>query len=257
MASPEYEYYSLMATSWDLLRGDTSAWEDRSFFLEVIHSYGGPVLDVGCGTGRTLLDFMQQGIDIDGVDVSPEMLALCKQKADKSGLKPNLQLQKMEELDLPRKYRCIMVPSSSFQLLIDPALPPLAMRRFHEHLVSGGVLVMPFMTLWKEGDPLEAEWTKEAVRPEDGALVRRTSWSRFKPATGMEDTRDTYQILRDGQVIATELHDQAPATLSYTQGQARTLFEQAGFKHIQTLSNFTFEPVKSPDMLFCVLGVKP
>jgi SAM-dependent methyltransferase len=257
MAPPDFEYYSLMASSWDLLRGDTSAWEDRAFFLEVIHSYGGPVLDVGCGTGRTLLDFMQQGIDIDGVDVSPDMLALCRQKAAKAGLKPKLYLQNMQALDLPRKYRCITVPSSSFQLLLESALPLLTMERFFQHLVSGGVLAMPFMTLWKTGDPLESEWTKEALRPEDGALVRRTSWSHFNPASGMEDTRDLYQILRDGQVIATEIHDQAPATLSYTQAAAYALFEQAGFDNIQTFSNFTFEPAKPEDMLFCVLGIKP
>jgi len=39
----------------------------------VIAQAGQPVLDVGCGTGRLLLDYMQQGIDVDGMDNSPEM----------------------------------------------------------------------------------------------------------------------------------------------------------------------------------------
>src|SRR5262245_50476075 len=153
----------MMAEFWDLFRGDTSTWEDRFFYLDVVKKYGQPVLDVGCGTGRILLDFMQQGIDIDGVDNSPDMLALCKQKAEKLNLKPTIYQQEMTELVLPRNYQTILVPSSSFQLLLDATLPPIAMNRFYEHLLPGSVLAMPFMTLWKQGDPLESEFVREVV----------------------------------------------------------------------------------------------
>jgi SAM-dependent methyltransferase len=253
---PTYEYYGMMAEFWDLFRGDTSTWEDRFFYLDVVKKYGQPALDIGCGTGRLLLDFMQQGIDIDGVDNSPEMLALLKQKAEKLNLKPTVYQQEMYELSLPRKYQIILVPSSSFQLLVDEKLPPLAMDRFYEHLLPAGILVMPFMTLWKHGDPLESEFAREAVRPEDGATVRRWQYSRFDPETNLEDTIDRYEIVRDGNVIASEEHRQSPATRSYTQEQAAALYQKAGFKDIQVFHEFTFEPVKPEDDTFCVLGIK-
>ncbi|MBI3975988.1 MAG: class I SAM-dependent methyltransferase, partial [Armatimonadetes bacterium] len=41
-----YEYRGLLAATWDLLRGDTSQWEDRFFFRDLILDYGQPVLDV-------------------------------------------------------------------------------------------------------------------------------------------------------------------------------------------------------------------
>src|ERR1700752_1300973 len=171
--TPSYEYHGMLAEFWDLFRGDTSTWEDRSFYLDVVKKYGQPVLDVGCGTGRILLDFMQQGIDIDGVDNSPDMLALLKQKAEKLNLNPTVFQQEMDKLSLPRKYQAILVPSSSFQLLLDEKLPPIAMDRFYEHLLPGGVLAMPFMTLWRSGEQLENEFTREVVRPEDGSTIRR------------------------------------------------------------------------------------
>jgi ubiquinone/menaquinone biosynthesis C-methylase UbiE len=90
MKPPQYEYQGLMAEAWDVLRGDTSNWSDRHFYLAAIQNYGQPVLDVGCGTGRLLLDYLQQGIDIDGVDNSPAMLAICRRKAEDLKLKPGL-----------------------------------------------------------------------------------------------------------------------------------------------------------------------
>ncbi len=115
-----------------------SRWEDRFFYLKMIEQYGQPVLDVGCATGRLLLDYLQNGIDIDGVDISPEMLALCTEKASKMGLSPALYQQAMENLELPRHYRTILVPSSSIPAHsrsragsagnASPACPPAARR---------------------------------------------------------------------------------------------------------------------------------
>jgi ubiquinone/menaquinone biosynthesis C-methylase UbiE len=255
--NPTYEYYGMMAEFWDLFRGDTSTWEDRFFYLDMVKKYGQPVLDVGCGTGRILLDFMQQGIDIDGIDNSPDMLARLRQKAEKLNLDPKVYQQEMHTLSLPRKYQTILVPSSSFQLLLDPALPAIAMKNLYKHLLPGGVLAMPFMTLWKEDDPLESEFTREAIRPEDGAVVRRWQYSRFDPETDFEHTIDRYEIVQDGQVIASEEHQQSPATRSYTQQQAVALFQEAGFENIQVFHEFTFEPAKPEDTVFSILGFKP
>jgi SAM-dependent methyltransferase len=257
MTTPNYEYYGMMAEFWDLFRGDTSTWEDRFFYVDVVKTYGQPVLDVGCGTGRILLDFLQQGIDIDGVDNSPDMLTRLQQKAETLNLQPTVHEQEMDKLDLPRKYQTILVPSSSFQLLLEERLPLLAIRRFYEHLLPGGVLAMPFMTLWKQGDPLESEFNREVVRSEDGATIRRWSSVRFDPQTDIEHTIDRYEIIRDGQVIASEEHRQSPATRSYTQEQAVALYQEAGFHGIQVFHVFTFEPVKPEDTTFSVLGVKP
>ncbi len=257
MSTPNYEYYGLMVKYWDLLRGDTSDWDDRLFYLDLIKKYGQPVLDIGCASGRLILDYLSQGIDIDGVDISPEMIALCKQNAERKGLKPNLYVESMTELNLPRKYKTILVPSSSIQLLLEPGLPLQAMQCIHDHLESGGAVVAPFMTLWKEGNPLQGEFTQEAMRPEDGAIIRRTGWYRFDPETQMDESHDTWEVIQDGQVIESEVHEQAPATRSYTQAEAIALFEQAGFKDIQVFREFTFEPVKSTDTMFSIIGIKP
>jgi SAM-dependent methyltransferase len=273
MEQPGYEYKGMIAAYWDLLRGDTSKWDDRFFYRELIRESGQPALDVGCGTGRLLLDYMSEGMELDGVDNSPEMLALCREKAEKLGLRPNLYLQTMETLDLPRRYRTIIVPSSSFQLVLEPDDAREAMRRFFDHLEPGGTLAMPFMILWVEPEDEEAaEWeitgervtardwkvTGERARPEDGSVVRRWSKGWYDLANRLEHTEDRYEVVRDGEVIASEYHMRSPATRWYTQEEALELYREAGFAEIRIVKGFKLpqEPATKEDTIFTVLGIK-
>jgi ubiquinone/menaquinone biosynthesis C-methylase UbiE len=246
----DVEYVGLMAEGWDALRGDTSGWEDRAFYLELIRERGEPVLDVGCGTGRLLLDFLALGIDIDGVDNSAEMLTLCRRKADRLGLAPNIRLQRMEQLDLPRRYRTILVPSSSFQLLLDPAAARDAMRRIHDNLEPGGTLVMPFIAIT---DPHDRRYTVEA-KLEDGTTVRRTGREVFDPATRLEWTDDLYEVLRDGVVVRAERHVRDPATRAWNEDEVAMLYDGAGFTQLEWYANFTREPHQPGDEVFTVVA---
>lgn len=259
MNNTDYEYRDLMAHTWDLFRGDTSQWEDRFFYLHFINKHSGPVLDVGCGTGRLLLDYMQEGVDIDGVDISPDMLALCRKKAAQLGLEPNLYQQPMHGLRLPRRYRIVMVPSSSFQLVTDPVLAKKAMERFHQSLEPGGILIMPFMIIWQPSDPLQTDWsqTAEKMRPEDGALVRRWSRARYDPSEQLEHTEDRYEIWQNGELIASEHHSRSPATRWYSQPQAIELYRDVGFTHLQVFKEFSQQPASPEDLIFSIVGRVP
>jgi len=55
-------------------------------------------------------------------------------------------------------------------------------------------------------------------------------------------------------VVAEEVHRRSPATRSYTQAQARAVFERAGFNPIELHSAWTFDPVKADDTGFTVVG---
>lgn len=264
MAQPDYEYFGMLARYWDLLRGDTSRWPDRAFYLDFVQEHGGPVLDVGCGTGRLLLEFMALGFDIDGVDNSPEMLALCRQKAAAQGLDPRLYLQEVQELDIPRQYRVILVPSSSFQLLLTPDDAQAAMERFYAHLQPGGFLVMPFFIITAKPeqsglDQVVEDWQihEEAARPEDGALVRRWVRSVYDMVAKLEHTEDRYEIIVDGEVVESEYHRQSPATRWYSLEEAQAHFTAAGFELHAVYSEITREPVKPDDTLFTIVGQKP
>ncbi len=295
---PDYEYRGLMAQAWDLLRGDYSNWPDRPFYraiiqrqaeatleglqrqaeatleglqrqaeatLEGLQRQGGPALDVGCGTGRLTLDYLAAGLDIDGVDNSPEMLAICREKAAALGINIEGRLfeQGMDVLDLPRRYATIIVPSSSFQLLTDVAAAAEALRRFYGHLSPGGILVMSIMSQLWPGDrmPPHMTWTDwmkagQKPRPEDGAMIRRSIRTRYDLENQLEHEENRYELLVEGEVIQTEEHSRIPAVRWYTQEQTVAAVERAGFSDVRLTSGFTDAPATATDTTFCVLGTR-
>ncbi len=208
----DYEYRDMLASTWDLLRGDMSDSPDRQFFRDIIQDNGEPALDVGCGTGRLLLDFLADGLQVEGVDVSPEMIELCRQKARRLSLQPTLYVQAIEALDLPTKYGAIIVPSHTFQLLPDLSNARAALDRFHDHLLPGGTLAMP---IWHTNRDGPAEWSDwyfiaEKERPEDGLSAKRQERSMYDPATQLRHTENRYELLENGEVIYTEEHRRSP-----------------------------------------------
>ena len=60
----------------------------------------GRLLDLGCGTGRTLIEFGKRGFDVTGVDLAPPMLKRAREKLDAAGL-PNVKLIEGNIADLP------------------------------------------------------------------------------------------------------------------------------------------------------------
>jgi SAM-dependent methyltransferase len=258
----DYEYRGMIVEAWDLLRGDTSRWPDRAMYRELVKRFGEPVLDIGCATGRILLDFLSEGIEIDGVDLSPEMIAACRVKAEKMHLKPVLYQQDMQELKVPRHYRTILVPSSTFQLILFEEGAHQAMHRLYHHLLPGGALAMSFMVLGlnAQGEEIEIlDWklVGEHARPFDGAVVRRWTRAIFDHEHQLESTQDRYEVTLDDKVVYKEEHKRSPATRWYTQEQARALFTKSGFHHIQLYREFTFDPARRSDPLWTVVGVKP
>ena len=255
MNEQDYEYRGLIASSWDLLRRDTSDWPDRPFFRNVIANDGQPALDVGCGTGRLLLDYLSEGLDVDGVDVSPEMLEICLKKAQDLGLKPRLYQQAIESLDLPRKYGTIFIPSSSFQLVTDLSNAERALESCYRHLQRGGNLVMSIMDVSQDSSK-GWQLVAEHQRLQDNLLVRRWLKSTYDPESQLEDTEDRYELVKDGEVVATELHSRSPATRGYTLDQIMEMLETVGFREVQAVSGFSEEAASPEDRLFCAFGTR-
>ena len=75
---------------YDAILHDFSYGSD--FYLGLAKEADGPVLDIGCGTGRILLPCLQAGVDVDGLDLFEPMLSRLRQKAEALQLSPPFRL---------------------------------------------------------------------------------------------------------------------------------------------------------------------
>lgn len=258
---PTHEYRGLIPESWDVFRANAPHWPDVAFYRDLILQSGQPALDIGCATGRLILAYLEEGLDVDALDVSPEMLEIVRRKAAQRRLDVSERLfdQPMESLDLPRRYRTILVSSSSFQLLTDPAVAAEALRRLRAHLEPGGTLIMSLMLLYTDPPPspiFTTEWSdwREAVRSVDGATFRRRSRSTYDTGQQLESTEDQYELVLDGRVVSAESHSRSPATRWYSQEQAVALLTAAGFRSVRLTSGFTHAPAQPQDTIFCAVA---
>lgn len=131
-------HYGLVARHW---AEKNTTGPEIAYYQQQIERYGAPALDAGCGTGRLLIPFLRAGLDVDGCDVSGDMLAYCKQTAEREGLSPRLYQQALHALDLPRQYQTIVV-CGVFGIGVSLERDFIALQQFHKHLLPGGMLLL-------------------------------------------------------------------------------------------------------------------
>ena len=103
---PSLFYTGLVAELYAPLRSVTP---DPEPYARFIARWGEPALELGCGDGDPLLELRARGLDVDGLDSSPDMLARCRRAAATRGVDVVLQQQSMQTMELGRRYRSIYI----------------------------------------------------------------------------------------------------------------------------------------------------
>lgn len=127
---------------YDLVHGEIADDEVLSFYLGMAAEYGPKVLDAACGTGFLLIPMAKAGVDICGFDLSDEMLAECRRKADRKGVEINVWLDDMRSFDAGQKFDLIFIAGNSFQHLMTDEDIAAAFNAIRDHLTENGRFVV-------------------------------------------------------------------------------------------------------------------
>ena len=108
--------------------------DDIKFFVEESKTCSGEILELGSGTGRVTIPVANAGCKITGIDFSPKMISLAREKA--SGLFPdsnnlNFIQQDMSDFDLHKKFSKILIPFRGFQSLLSVQDQELTLSLIH------------------------------------------------------------------------------------------------------------------------------
>jgi SAM-dependent methyltransferase len=247
MEFDELDLYTGLATlHWATISDTDSRW-DQAFYKSVIERGGGRALELGCGAGRLLLAYLADGLEVEGADISGEILAVLRQKAEAEGLEPVLYEQPMQLLDVPGRFRTIYIPCGSFVCVMDRAAALDTLRRCYDHLEPGGVLAFNIYLSGydnageTEPGPFPEPWQFKA---EKELPAGRRLLIDYR-ATGLDPIRQIYQEERryrlyDGeQLLQEEVH--AGQERWYFRNELLLMLETVGFGDIVVKGDYTDE----------------
>jgi SAM-dependent methyltransferase len=166
---PANFYTGLVAELYAPLRSTTT---DAGPYARFIALAGEPALELGCGDGHPLLELRRAGIDVEGVDSSSDMLERCRRAATADALDVVVHHQRMEDLDLPRRFRSIFLAGSTFNLLIDDETAARTLARIHSHLAEGGSALVPLFV--PSPTPPQVLGVAREATEADGSMIRVT-----------------------------------------------------------------------------------
>jgi SAM-dependent methyltransferase len=112
---------------------------DLPLWRELAEGAGGPVLDVGAGTGRVALDLAARGHEVTALDLDPQLLAELRTRAGDLPVKTTQA--DAREFSLDRRFALIIVPMQTIQILGGPEARASFLRSARAHLEPGGLLV--------------------------------------------------------------------------------------------------------------------
>jgi SAM-dependent methyltransferase len=205
--------------------------------LQIAEAYaqrtGGPLVDVGCGTGRLLIPLATAGYDVTGIDLSPEMLRIAGAKAQAAGVADRVTLVQGDYADvsLPGTYRLALVMMNTFLHLTSQADQLRALRHWRKHLSQGGLLLIdvfnPDVAELASMDG-RLEWDKTWIDPQTGNTVMKFLTRTVDLAEQVIHATLIYdEIADDGRLSRTLV----PFDHRYLwRPEAELLLHQAGFE---------------------------
>jgi SAM-dependent methyltransferase len=251
-------YEDFVADVYDALP-TVSGRADLDFYLDCAAQARGPILELGCGTGRVLMPVAEAGHTICGLDLSAAMLAKCKAKV--AALPRELQSRvkliqaDMAAFKLPDRFKLVITPFRPFQHLQSVDEQTACLHAVHEHLAPGGRLILDvFHTdAQRMHDPKflgERDIAAEVPLPGGRKLRLAERTVAFHRAIQANDVELIHYITHADGRMERRVH--AFRMRYFFRYEVEHLLACSGFRIVELFGNFDRTPLAdhSPEMLF-------
>jgi SAM-dependent methyltransferase len=235
---------------------------DLPLYRELASAEGGRVLEVACGSGRVLVPLVAAGFDVTGVDISPHMLALARQKLDALGSprgSAKLVTGDMRTFELPEagQFDLATLAVKTFVYLTERDDQRRCLQRIAAHLRPGGLLALDLLHPRPEwvGAP-NGSLRDDLLQHSDerGVTVSRIeSVVSTDLARQIRVIRSMYEIVEDHTGAVTKRFVEWPFRYTY-RFEAEYLLERAGFTVEAVYGSYTREPFTSDSRMMLFLA---
>ena len=186
---PDASYEAILADNYDAVYDSMRRSSgDIAFYVDLARDLGGPLLELGCGTGRILLPSAALGVDAVGLDASARMLERLRNKKPPDNVE--LVHAKMEDFALGRRFRLITAPFRAFQHLLDVDSQLAALANVRAHLLPDGAFAFDVFdpklertALTEEPEAMAFAFTHEKSKMRRWDTVRRDPSTQIMTVT--------------------------------------------------------------------------
>jgi len=237
---------------------------DLPLYLDLAAVEGGRVLEVACGSGRVLVPLARAGHPVVGVDASPHMLALARDKLAAAGpavaARARLVQGDMRSFALDGEegapFALAIVAVKSFAYLVDRDAQRRTLTTIGDHLRPGGLLALDFLhpaPQWLLEPPGSLRQDLVQYVPDWGVTVARTETVVSTDlATQVRVIRSAYEVVTDAGTV-TKRFVEWPFRYTY-RFEAEHLLERAGFAIEALYGGYQREPFASDSRVMLFLA---
>jgi SAM-dependent methyltransferase len=249
-------HYGLIARWW--AEFNKAEPHELDYYRSAVRKFGEPVVDLGCGTGRFLVPLAADGFDIDGVDISADMIAAARAQLSKSRT-AQLSVQSLHDLHLDRTYRtaymCGVLGIGGRRDHDREAL-----LRAYEHLEPGGALLIVHQLPNSDDEKGWADWLPghragypppwpdegNRRRTADGDEIELLSRvAEFDPLQQQLVLAMRARLWRGGSVVNEEAYKLKSCV--YFAQEIVLMLADAGFRDVAIEGNYTGLPATGDD----------
>jgi SAM-dependent methyltransferase len=168
---------------------------DLELWRALADTAGGPVLDLGCGTGRVALDLAARGCEVTGIDSDAELIDALRERARQRKLDVQAAVGDARSFDLGKTFALVISPMQVVQLLGGPDGRARMLAAVHGHLRPGGLFAAALANPFDDWSDTESLPPLPDVREEDG-------WVYSSTPTGVRRAGDGFVIERNRQAVS-------------------------------------------------------
>lgn len=191
----------------------------------------GPILEPMCGTGRFLISLLQMGLDAEGFDASPHMLAALNQKYENlTSKKAPVTKQFVQDFESEKRYALIFVPYGSWGLITNLEDSQLGLEIMYEHLLPNGKLILEIETTASVPQPSGVWRYADQTRP-DGSQLSLSILTSHNESTQIFTSHCQYNVIAEKKITETETENFQ--MYLYHFDEMDKLLKKAGFSDIK------------------------
>lgn len=247
------EAYSSFAAVYDMFMDNIPYREWGEYVISLLREHGirdGLVLDLGCGTGSLTEILAEEGYDMTGIDLSPDMLQIAMEKRAESGHDILYLLQDMREFELYGTVRAIVSICDSMNYLLDFEDLVQTLRLANNYLDPEGIFIFDLNTEYKYrellGQSTIAEDREESSFIWDNDYDEEERINAYNLSLFIREDGDLYRKYQ-------ETHYQR----AYSLEEVKRAVEEAGMEFAAAYDAFTREaPRKDSERIYVIAREK-